>query len=201
MRRLFTALAVLLALSIPGCAHKIYVVGANGPDFEQEIATGSTLCVARSPDSEEQTFDDQVKKKVEALAEFKGYSNAASSEAEYFLFYDYKIKALKTIARFQPHSGTKSGISTVKREGPFTHTLSLRLVNGDVYRDGEVEEVVWQGGAVFHDVPTQGSKFHDMLLVAAFELFPEDSSETLKVKLTRGDVRTKQLRASVPIDQ
>jgi hypothetical protein len=201
MRKLFAALAALLALSILGCGHKIYVVGANGPSYAQEIATGAKLCVVRSPDSEGQTFDEQVKKKVEALAEFKGYSNAASSEAEYYLFYDYKIKALKTVARFQPHSGTKSGITTVKREGPFTHTLSLRLVNGAAYRDGEIEEIVWQGGAVFHDVPTQGTKFHDMLLVAAFELFPEDSSETLKIKMTRGDVRTKQLRASVPIDQ
>ena len=184
---------VLLALS--GCAFPIYVVGNHGPSYEQDPAPGSTFCVEKASEARGSDLDSEISSKLETMLELHGFESAEAPEADYYLFYDYRVKALMNVKRFQPTSGGTSGIETVRRPGPFVHTLVLRVAKAPAFRERGEEHVIWRGGGVFNDVPTGGMKFHDMLLVAAFELFPEDVEESVRMKMVRGDPRAARLRA------
>jgi hypothetical protein len=192
--RLAVVFSALLLLVLSGCAFPIYVVGNHGPAHEQELDPGTTICVEKASEAAGSELDSEVSSKLETMLEIRGFEPAEAPRADYYLFYDYRVKALMNVSRFQPTSGGTSGIETVRREGPFVHTLTLRLAKGDPFRERGEEHVIWTGGGVFNDVPTASTKFHDMLLVAAFELFPQDVEEAVRMKLVRGDPRTAQLR-------
>jgi hypothetical protein len=137
-------------------------------------------------------WDDQLSAKIELLLRQKGYTISDSGSADYFLFFDYRALGLEQWGRLELLHG--KGMETVKRGGPYVHSLSLRLVDAVVYRDDEEMEVAWQGGAVMDSVPTESTKFHDLVLIAAFDQFGMDSHDAVVTKIALNDSRAKKLR-------
>jgi len=193
--RLHVRLALLCCLlpSFPGCALSIHTVGARSPLHPEPLDPAGGVCVVKSPDAQDEEWDRELTRKIEALLERDGYALSDSSTAEYYLFFDYRIRALLGRVRLDFISGSQTGIETVRREGPYVHTLALRVVDAEAYRNLEREEIIWQGGAVMSEVPTVGQRFREMVLVAAFDQFDKQSPETTTVKLRRNDARVRRL--------
>ena len=192
-QRLLLVLPLSMLLAVSACAFRVHSLGARSSLHPEPIDPEAGVCVVKSPDMDLAKWGDELTRKIELLLARDGYTVATSSEAEYYLFFDYKIRAVLGRVRLAFISGPQTGMQTVRREGPFVHSVALRVVDARAYRDDEKEQVVWQGGAVRSDVPTEGQRFHDMVLVAAFEQFDRETTETATIKLRRNDLRVRKL--------
>jgi len=183
-----------LICALSGCAYTAHVRGVMGPEQLTEVPEGALICVAADPDAGEMELSREITDKLEMLLSRKGYKPAISSEAEYFLFFDFGRKSLITRVGLQPLGGIRSGIRTYGKEGPFDLTLSLRLVEASAYHETGLQEFSWAGGAILSSTPTESCKFADLILVAAMKYFPNDTEEVRKVKIGLYDFRARRLR-------
>jgi hypothetical protein len=187
--------AVLLpVLLLAGCAHTAYVRGIAGESAGAEVPAGSSICVAVGPSAPESEINDEIRRKLERLLVEKGFAATNSTDADYFLFFEFDRDSMMTRVRFEPFSGVQGGLHTTRKEGPFDLTIGLRLVGTSAYHKTGLEEYAWAGGAILTEVPTESPKFVDMLLVAAMKPFPDDTGETVKARIGLYDSRAKKLR-------
>lgn len=196
MTKVAAGFAVLLFTFslLAGCAHTAYVRGVAGTDGAEPPIPGASVCVALAPEAPESELDEEINQKIGLLLVRRGYSLTHSSDADYFLFFEFERKSLMTRVRLEPLGGVRTGIHTTHQEGPFDLTLSLRLVETGIYHEKGLEEFVWVGGAVLSEVPTESPKFVDLLLIAAMKQFPRDTGATLKTKIGLYDSDAKILR-------
>lgn len=192
-RRLLVVLVPCLLFLLPTCAYRVHTIGSRSPQAPEPLDRAAGVCVVKDPEAAAYELDEVLTGRIERLLERKGYTLATSSEATYYLFFDYRIRSLMARMRLDFISGAATGIETVRREGPYVHTLALRVVQADAFRDRQEEEVIWSGGAVMSEVPTHGQRFHDMVLVAAFEQFDRETAETTTLRIRRNDSRVRRL--------
>jgi hypothetical protein len=183
-----------LICAVSGCAYTAHVKGVMGPEQQAEIPAGALICVAVDPDADEEALSGEITGKLEMLLAKQGYRSSNSSDAEYFLFFDFRRKSLITRVGLEPQGGIRSGIKTYEKEGPYDLTISLRLVEVSSYHDTGLQKFVWAGGAILSSTPTESSKFADLLLVAAMKYFPTDTAEVRKIKIGLYDFRARHLR-------
>ena len=177
-----------------GCAYTAHVRGIVSPEPHAGVSDEALICVAVDPDAAEIESSAEITRKLELLLSRQGYQPSSSSEAEYFLFFDFGIKPLITRSGLKPLGGVMSGIKTYEKEGPFDLTISLRLIEASSYHDKGLEDFVWAGGAIISSVPTESSKFADLLMVIAMKHFPTDTGEVRKTKIGLYDFRARRLR-------
>jgi hypothetical protein len=196
MNRALAASILLLSLicALAGCAYTAHVKGVRGYAQQSEIPDAALICVAVDPEVGEVELSKEITKKLEVLLLRKGFKPATSSEAEYFLFFDFERRPLMSHVGLQPIGGMKSGMRTYSKEGPFELVLSLRLVESSSYLEKGLEEFSWAGGAIMSNIPTESSKFADMLLVAAMKYFSLETAEVREVKIGLYDFRARRLR-------
>jgi hypothetical protein len=196
MTRVAAGFAILLCTFslLAGCAHTAYVRGVAGAEGLEPPRPGASICVALAPEGPESSLDEEITEKIGLLLVHRGYTLTHSSNADYFLFFEFECKSLMTRVRLEPLGGVRTGIHTAHQEGPFDLTLSLRLVETGLYHEKGLEEFVWVGGAVLSEVPTESPKFVDLLLIAAMKQFPKDTGTTLKTKIGLYDADAKSLR-------
>jgi hypothetical protein len=182
-----------------GCSsHYAYVRGVTGDFDDRPVPPNAAICVAISPDAKEWEHNDEIAKDLEKLLLHRGYRTTNSTNADYFLFFEFDRKSMMTRARFDWFGGVQSGMHTTKREGPFDLSLSLRLVRSEAYHNAKMEEFTWAGAAVLAEAPTESRKLVDLLLVAAMETFPEDNGEAERMKLGFYDDRARLIRKDGP---
>jgi len=177
---LFLLAALVFLTLIGGCSHQVNVRGVLIEDTP--VAPPRSIWIESSPEAPEQ--DATLKPKIGSLLEKRGYRVVGKDEAELVLLYDSSIESLTTKMFIEPISGGKGGIATVSREGPYDRSLSLRLIQAAAFRQDATEDIVWAGAALLHGAPTESSKFDDLLLVALFKYFPNDTGKTVVVKLS-----------------
>ena len=110
------------------------------------------------------------------------------------LLVDYDKEAMLGRKQVEPLSGVSSGMHSVRREGPYSHKLSVNVMNAEPFRAHRESEIVWAGGAVTEMTSLNSPKTVDLLLVAVFERFGEDTGETLDIRLGFNDPRALDLR-------
>ena len=182
-------------ISLSACTQRIHSIGYKNPDYAPAAERGATVFVTKSPGVAPSELDPSLQEKMEKLLQRKGYEVGARDDAEFFLLYDYRVRGLMARMSLELVQGATHGMETVKRGGPYVHSLSLRLIQAAAYReDSSSEHVVWSGGAVMNDVPTESRMFADMLLVAAFEQFGTTTSDTVTTRMGLNDPRARQLR-------
>lgn len=179
---------------LTGCAHTAYVRSVAGPEAGDAPSPGASICVALTPGAVEWDMSNEITEKIGRLLARKGYTATSSTDADYFLFYEFDRKTLMTRGRLEPLGGVSTGIHTTRQEGPFDLTLSLRLVKAGTYHDEDADGFVWVGGAVLREVPTESPKFIDLLLVVALKQFPKDTGTTIKTRIGLYDPNAKALR-------
>jgi hypothetical protein len=196
MKRIFLASAALTALILtaPGCALRAHVRGLVGSDEYATVPPGARICVAIDPEASESKNADQISNSIELLLSNKGYEPSTSTEAEYFLFFDFERKPLINRIRLEPIGGGRSGISMERKQGPFDLTLALKLVEAGAYHETGTEKFTWVGGAILGSTPTESPKFIDLLLLAGMKYFPEDTEKVVEVKLRLYERKARQLR-------
>jgi len=146
-----SACAVLLAAValFSGCsAYRAYVRGVAGDNVEAPVPPNAAICVAVIPDGKEWKINGEITRDIETLLLHKGYRIVDSSNAEYFLFFEFEREAMMTRSRFELSSGMASGMHSIKKEGPFDLTLTLRLIEANAYHQAGLAEFVWAGAAV-----------------------------------------------------
>lgn len=182
---------------LSGCtAHRAYVRGVAGDNVETPLPPDAAICVAVIPEGLDWKINGEITRDIETLLLSKGYRIADSSNAHYFLFFEFDREAMMERARFELSGGMSSGLHTIKKQGPFDLTLTLRLVEADAYHETGLSEFVWAGAAVLPEAPTESTKLVHLLLVAAMEPFPEETGKTIKRKIDFYDQQAKQLRAN-----
>jgi hypothetical protein len=185
------AAAVLLCA---GCVHNVYYLGEKGGDTPIPPADAAGIWVDTDPDAATTPQDADVKRKIHMLLRGSGYRTVPEDEADLFLFFEYSVDSVLGRIYLEPMTGMTRGVETVRREGPFEHSLSLWLLDAEAYRDGQREEMLWLGGSKLAQAPTESSRFLDMLLIAAFKEFPQETEGTLRAKMRLNDPRARRLR-------
>jgi hypothetical protein len=200
MIRIHRLLAVCGALGLAavasGCAYTVWVRGVREPGMQLDLEPGLPIAVARNPQAAPGA-DRGLAAKIERMLDQRGYRVVPESEAAMVLFFDYEIEDMLARKYLMPISGPSGGIRTTLSEGPFNHTLTLSLVDAESYRDEtrKTADIPWAGGAVLNAAPVGTPKIVDLLLVAVFDHFGEDTGTTLKTGMTFNDRRARQLRS------
>ena len=200
MIRIHRLLAVVGALGLAavasGCAYTVWVRGVREAGMQFDLKPGLPIAVAAKPQAAPDA-DRGLAAKIERILDQRGYRVVPESEATMVLFFDYEIKDMLARKYLMPISGTSGGVTTTASAGPFIHTLTLSLVDAESYRDEtrKTADMLWSGGAVVNPAPVASPKIVDLLLVAAFDHFGEDTGKTLKTGMGLNDRRARQLRS------
>ena len=197
IHRLLAACGALgLAAVASGCAYTVWVRGVREPGMQLDLKPGVPIAVALYPEAPPGA-DRGLAAKIERMLDQRGYRVVPESEAAMVLFFEYKAEDMLARKYFAPTPGPSGGMVTTASEGPFNHTLTLSLVDAQSYRDTtrKTADILWAGGAVLNAAPVGSPKFVDLLLVAAFDHFGEDTGTTLKTGMTFNDRRARQLRS------
>ena len=197
MNRLLAACGALgLAAVASGCAYTVWVRGVRESGTKLDLERGLPIAVARYPEAASGA-DHGVAAKIERMLDQRGYRVVPESDAAMVLLFDYEIEDMVARKYFMPTSGPSGGITTTASEGPFIHTLTLSLVDAEAYHDESTNtaDILWTGGAVLNAAPVDSPKIVDVLLVAAFDHFGEDTGTTLKTGMSSNDRRVRQLRS------
>ena len=90
--------------------------------------------------------------------------------------------------------GRRKGMETVRRGGPYVHSLRLTLIEANAESESIVERaIVWEGGAVMTG-PTESQKFHDLLIIAAVDQLGKTTDDSVVARMSLNDTRAKRLR-------
>ncbi len=190
-RVVFLAIALVIA---SGCMHRIDTIGVDNPESTQSLSMGSKVSVMKLAGSAAFEHDAAIQLKMAKILGEKGYVVTERDSAEYFLLYDYRVKGKMAHMKLELLTGPREGMHTVRRGGPYTHALELRVVDAPLYRQNNRRDaLIWQGGAVMGDVPTGSSKFHDLVLVAAFEQLGKTTDDAVSVIMRMNISEAKKL--------
>jgi hypothetical protein len=187
--------ALVLLLGAVGCGHAVLVKGVATADTRPAITQGTSFFVEPDNEAEVETDRTEVTRKIAGLLEHEGYTITSSSDADFSLHYEYEITPLLGKMSFEPsRGGPHHGMSTVRREGPFNHRLYVWVAEVGSGEAPEAPFTVWASGAILNRAPTDGSRFLDVLLVATFDHFLEDTGDTLQTRMSLSNPRVKRLR-------
>jgi hypothetical protein len=197
MRRipLFWVTGLVCLSGAAGCGHAVLVKGVSTAETRPDFAQGSTFVVERDGGAEAETDRSQVARKIESILEDKGYAITSASEAEFFLHYEYEITPLLGKMSFEPlRGGSHHGMATVRNEGPYNHRLYLWVAEAGSGEGQGEPSTVWASGAILNRAPTESSRFLDVLLVATFDHFLDDTEDTLTTRISLSNPRVQRLR-------
>ncbi len=187
------ALALLVAT---GCGYKVFVKGVTPGDPPATFLAGASFHVQESDETD--TSDDYgevtTQEKIGQLLHERGYVISTEEDADYILIFDYDKEAMLGKKQVEPLGGHQSGMHSVRREGPYSHKLSVNVLHAEAFRTHHESEVAWAGGAVTEMTSLHSPKTVDLLLVAVFERFGEDMGQTEHVRLGLNDPRALDLR-------
>jgi hypothetical protein len=189
-------LAALLAMFLlGGCAHRVYTIGVDNPDNALELGASSTVAVKKLPGRAAFEYDPDIERKLARVLAEQGFEIAPEDDAEFFILYEYRVADKMAHMNLELLRGATEGIRTVRRGGPYVHTLEVRLVEAETYRDDRYNDsLIWEGGAVVGDVPTMSPKFHDMLVLAALEQLGKCNLDGDSVRMSLNSTEVQRLR-------
>ena len=196
MRRLARmGVIAVAALAVVGCSQNIYVRGVREPGAGR-IGTITPIFVELDKNPEDADRDRAAAAKIEQVLTAKGFAIVPESEAAASLFFEYEMEDLVQRKYFQPIPGDSSGMKTVPAEGPFVHRLSVSVIRAKTNptTDPPSTDVLWVGGAVLNATSIRSPEVIDILIVALFDHFPEDTGRTLRVPIHFRDPRAEDLR-------
>ena len=197
MRRLArVGVIAVAALALVGCSQNIYVRGVREPGVGR-IGTITPIFVELDKDPEDADRVRAAAAKIEQVLTAKGFAIVPESEAAASLFFEYEMEDLVQRKYFQPIPGDSSGMRTVPAEGPFVHRLSVSVIRAKTNptTDPLSTDVLWVGGAVLNATSIRSPEVIDILIVALFDHFPEDTGRTLRVPIHFRDPRAEDLRS------
>jgi hypothetical protein len=183
------------ALVLAGCSQNLYVRGVREPGVGK-IGTMTPLYVELEKGTDDPKRDRALAGKIERVLGEKGYTVVPEADAVAHLYFQYEIEDLVGRKYLQPIPGSSSGMKTVPAEGPFVHRLSVSVVHAspDPATENPQGNVLWVGGAVLDATSIRSPEVVDILIVALFEQFPEDTGRTLRVPMRFRDSRAEDLR-------
>jgi hypothetical protein len=189
------AVIVIAAVGVAGCSQNIYVRGVREPGAGR-IGTITPLYVELEKGSDDPDRDRELAAKLERVLMDKGFAIVPKSEAAAYLYFEYDIEDLVQRKYLQAIPGSTSGMKTVPAEGPFVHRLSVSVVRAksNPTPDPPSTDVLWVGGAVLNATSIRSPDVVDVLIVALFDYFPDDTGKTLRVRIEMGDSRAEDLR-------
>ena len=188
-------LAALLAMFLLGCAHRVYTIGVDNPDNTFELAAGARVAVKKLPGRTAFADDPDIERKMAWVLADQGFETVTDEDADYFVLYEYRVADKMAHMTLELLRGPMEGVRTVRSGGPYVHTLELRLVDAETYRDNRYQDsLIWEGGAVVGDVPTMSSKFHDMLVVAALDRLGMCDIDGDTRRMSLNDTEARRLR-------
>jgi len=196
-RQTWLGLIVVGVLAVSGCSQNIYVRGIREAGVNPIEAT-TPLYVEVEKGLQDADQDPALAPKIERVLTGKGFSIVPESEAAALLFFQYELEDLVQRKYLRPTSGAGSGMRTVASEGPFVHRLSVSVVRATANPASETSsmDVLWVGGAVLNATSLRTPEVADILIVALFDHFADDTGKTLRVPIRLDDSRAEDLRAA-----
>ena len=193
---LFSLAFLVFCVAATGCGYKVFVKGVTPGDPPAALQTGASFHIQESDQTD--TSDDfgevSTPEKIAKLLHERGYAISAEQDADYILIFDYDKEAMLGKKQVEPLSGVSSGVHSVRREGPYSHRLSINVLKAEPFRAHRESEIVWAGGAVTEITSLHSPKTVDLLLVAVFDRFGEATGQTDQVRLGFHDPRALDLR-------
>lgn len=215
---------VILAFFLSGCA-AYYNVRVNGyldkVHTQTAIMPGVSVYVLENKNSKNPILESEVKSKIEKSLFEKGYRLELENKADFYLIYTYAISSGKRVSEITPvyYPGDTGTIQTYDSSGKttssivtfpgytvymphkvivYTSSLSLKVIDADLFRNHKEENTVWIGEALS---TSQNSDLRDMinyLLVASFEHFGENTFRGIVSNIYENDSRVKKYLNFMP---
>ena len=195
--RAWIGLIAVGVLAASGCSQNIYVRGIQEAGVNPiEATTPLYVEVEKGPQGDDP--DPALALKIERVLTDMGFSIVPESEADALLFFQYELEDMVQRKYLRPTPGPGSGMQTVASEGPFVHRLSVSVVEATANpkSDESSTDVLWVGGAVLNATSHRTPEVADILIVALFDHFPDDTGKTLRVPIRLDDSRAENLRAA-----
>lgn len=187
-------LAILVFMTVlGGCGYAVHLRSVQIED-QPAVPDGTRIWVGRSPEiAVADEYDEVLKHKLEVLLRANGYAVAEQEEADHFLFFDHKVESLMSRISLELTSGVRGGMGTYRREGPFDRSIFLRVVSAEAYRAG-TDDTLWASTAAIWAAPNESPKFDDLLLLATFKHFPDDTGEPVIERMNLESAAARRLR-------
>jgi len=184
---------MLVAVLTCTCAQRIYSVGTKNTE-RSPPAPGAAIQVLREPTSKASDFDEALERKLTRMLLDAGYVVVEGQASDHFLYYDYCSYAMAANMKLELSSGIRKGMATVRKGGPYVHSLRLALIEANAESESPTERaIVWEGGAVMSGA-TQSQKFHDLLIVAAIDQLGKTTDDAVVTRMGLNDTRARRLR-------
>ena len=186
-------IVMLVAALACGCTQRVYSVGTKNP--ERSVPAGATTVqVLREPTSAASEFEEAFERKLSRVLRDEGYDVVEATATSHILYYDYSTYALMANMRLEMLAGARKGMTTVRKGGPYVHSLRLTLVETSAESQAPSgRAIVWEGGAVMSG-PTESNKFHDLLIIAAVDQLGKTTADTVVARMSLNHARARRLR-------
>lgn len=208
----------ILTLFLSGCA-TYYNVRVNGylDEFHAQtaITPAASFYVLENKNSKNSLFEYEIKSKIEKMLSEKGYRLESDNKADFYVSYILAISSGKHQSEMTPlyYPGETGVIQTYDSSGKtinsiitfpgytayvphkfivYTSTLSLKVINADLFRNNKQENSVWIGEAL---CTSQNSDLRDTvnyLLIASFEHFGQNTFRGVVSSISDNDSRIKK---------
>ena len=207
----FSLLFLVMAFSLVcACAPRLRanITGYLDKSSPSPISPSSKICVIENEQAVNPLLEKEVKTKITALLEGRGYSSASIDDADYFMFFGYGIGGPREvtinipkvrygfakIGKYSLHSvGVRQG--TARRQ-LHDRWLILNVIDGRKYRETGKTETVWVGESNSAGTSSDMRMVINYMLVTVFEYFAKDTAEQLTVDIMKDDLRAKDLQTA-----
>ncbi len=184
---------MLVAVLTCTCAQRVYSVGTKNPERSALVA-GAAIQVLREPTSAASEFDETLERKLTRMLRDTGYTVVEAPASDHLLYYDYSSYAMMAHMKLELLSGVRKGMETVRRGGPYVHSLRLTLIEANAESESTAgRAIVWEGGAVMSGA-TESQKFHDLLIVAAIDQLGKTTAAAVVTRMGLNHNRARRLR-------
>ncbi len=210
-------LAVLIALTVFGCAAATYQVRVNGysdPATPARFEPGATFFVMDNKETKNPLLDKEIKAKINTLLERRGFSTAPFEKAQYYLFFSYGIGSSEGARVVMPDYSVGFGLGygyyspnynflfwpgyayyPGYAEPLYDRWLLVNVVEGGHYRDTGQFRTVWVGETRSTGTSSDIREVINPLLVATFTRFGQDTGKAVTLDVKKDDPRVRQLES------
>lgn len=201
-----------------GCVS--YPVRFNGylsPEASKStlLAPGQSFFVLEEENPRNPLFSAEVRNKVGALLNEKGYRQGTAEDASFYVSFTYSINP-GVVSGLRPvsHPSETGAVNTFTEDGkvttsyitfpgyttyvPYKYTiytsmLQLQALDAQQFRNTREKKVVWLGESFSTSTNPELRETINYLLVNAFEHFGENTKRGISSKISPKDPRIKQI--------
>jgi len=214
MKKIFLVLPLISFCSGCGTYYRIGLNGYSASGVDLQLPQTSSISVVADSNVPNPLFEKEIANKIQKLLNEKGYAQAFTDRANFYLFFEYGIDSGKTKTGAMPmyHVGGTATVNTFNSYGgssystiqtpgyttyvPYSHTDYTRWLKLSLFDSSLTErksDPIWIGTITSSGRNSDLREVINYMLVYAFDHFGENTKKMIITELRVGDKRATAL--------